>query len=143
MKNLFLLSLLVLLAIAGCSKDDDDDVIKGLVQFSQEPTYENEQITFQAEILYSVEGQPAEIQFQILEGDVVLNNETIKAETNIDGIGFSYRTPEIVVSTPLEDFGGKDLTFFLDPEHKLTQDQYTTEQAINLYKRKTVSIPAQ
>lgn len=142
MKKL-LFPILLVSILVGCSKDDDDETLKGLVQFIDGPTYANEKITFQAEILYSAQGKAAELEFQILEGDVALNNEKVTAENNVDGIGFSFRTPEIIISTPLSNFAGKNITIYLDPENKLTSPEYTSAQYVDTYKKKTVNIPQQ
>ncbi len=142
MKHLFILALVLASLLVSCSKDNEEDqTMKGLVQFSEKPAYADDKITFQAEILYSVAGQPAEVEFQVLENNVVLLEDKTKAENNIDGIGFSFRTPMISITAKQTDFAGKTLTVFLDPNNKLTTEEYTSQQYVDLYKKESVTIP--
>lgn len=144
MKHFLILAVALASLLASCSKDNEEDqTMKGLVQFSEKPVYADDKITFQAEILYSATGQPAEVEFQVLENDIVRLEDKVNAETNIDGIGFSFRTPMISVTATQADFAGKTLTIFLDPKNKLTTEEYTSEQYINLYKKESVTIPEQ
>ena len=142
MKHLFILALVLASLLVSCSKDNEEDqTMKGQVQFSEKPVYADDKITFQAEILYSAAGQPAEVEFQVLENNVVLLEDKTKAETNIDGIGFSFRTPMISITAKQTDFAGKTLTVFLDPNNKLTSEGYTSQQYVDLYKKESVTIP--
>lgn len=142
MKEFLFFIFAMVFLFSSCSKDNEEDqTMKGLVQFSEDPTYANDQITFQAEILYSAAGQTAEIEFQVLEDDVMLLEDKAKAEKNIDGIGFSFRTPRISITAPQADFSGRTLTIYLDPDNKVTADDYTSQQYVDLNKKESVTIP--
>lgn len=135
---LFIFSVL----LAGCSKEDEVDSLKGLVSFASNPAYDNGNISFVAQIQFSSSGQAVDIEYQLMDGDIVLQSETLSTENADGGLGLFFETAEIIVSlNPISDFSGKDLTVWLDPENKVTASEYTDETNVNLWKKETVSIP--
>lgn len=144
-KLIFIIGILGLVFLSSCDDDNGDtNELKGIVSFTgSSPFYENGEIVFVAQIQYGAVGEGVDIDYQVLDGDMVIFTESVPIKTNNDGgLNIFFISPEVHIElSPLDDFKGKELTVYLDPENEHTADEYTTEQYISLYKRKTVSIP--
>jgi hypothetical protein len=142
MRKLLVLFVSISILVLGCSKDKDDDPLKGLVKFSSGPDYDNGAIVFTAEIQFAAVGKAENIEYQILEGNDVLLDESLETQNADGGLGLFFQSGEVTITlNPLSDFSGKELTVWLDPENKVTSDEYTDDTDVNLWKKKTVSIP--
>lgn len=142
MKTSFLLLVAFSLLFVGCSKDDQDHPAQGLVSFASDPVYDDGKINFAAQIQFSTVGEAVDIEFQLMDGDVVVHSDAIGTENVDGGLGLFFETAEISVTlAPIASFSGKELTIWLDPENKVTAGEYTDDTNVNLWKKETVSIP--
>ncbi len=142
MKKSFLILVAFSLLFAGCSKDDQDNPVKGLVSFASDPVYAAGKINFAAQIQFSAVGEAVDIEYQLMDGDVIINSEAMKTENVDGGLGLFFETAELSITlTPIESFSGKELTVWLDPENKVTASEYTDDTNVNLWKKETVRIP--
>ena len=143
MKNRILLLILSGILLTSCSIDKEEDMVKGIVQFQEEPNYSNNQIKFKANIQFtSANSKGAKIEFKVLDGNTMIANGTAAAETNVDGgLNLFFYTPEITVTINASALSGKTILVHLDPDNKVTASQFTTELYVNLYKKATVTIP--
>lgn len=141
MKKTILLLAAISILVFSCKKEDEDP-LKGLVTFESGPTYTNGTIVFTAQIQFGEVGEAVQIEYQLLEGDVVLLSETLETQNADGGLGAFFISPDVTITLdPIEDFSGKDLTIWLDPENKVTSDEYTDDMNVDLWKKETVSIP--
>lgn len=142
MKKILLILITFSILIVGCSKEDQDYFPKGLVSFASNPVYGNGKINFMAQIQFSDIGQAVDIEYQLLDGEIVLISDSKSTENADSGLGLFFKTLEISVSLdPISNFSGKEITVWLDPENKVTASEYTDETNVNLWKKKTVIIP--
>jgi len=115
--------------------------LKGLVSFSSDPVYSEGVITFKAQIQFGEVGRATDIEFDVLEGTTVLLSDVVTAASNPDGMGMFFETGTVSLSLDQAVYTGKTLTIHLDPENKITSDEYTTQQQVDLWKIETVDIP--
>jgi hypothetical protein len=132
----------LVLLISACSKDDDSSqTAKGLVSYKQNPSYTSNKISFSSQIQFGGGGKAVSIEYKLLDGTTVIVSGKASADSNPDGYGLFYVTPEVEITIDGNALKGKILTVHLDPDNKVTSQEYTTETYVNLYKRASVLIP--
>lgn len=143
MKKLIVTFLSVSFLFMSCSKDDNDDsTAKGLVSFADGPSYVDGTIVFTPQIQFGFQGEAVDIEYQVLDGNAVLLSEMVETQNVDGGMGAFFEGPETTITlTPLSGFSGKLITIWLDPENKVTSDEYTDDTNVSLWKKKSVSIP--
>lgn len=146
MKTLNLLALMAfLLVFAACSNDDDgsssstDD--KGRVYFSPEPFIENDTLKFGVSIQFATPGGPIDVSFEIFDDGTLLESGVADLNEMEDGLGLLFAAE--LYEWPLAGRGlsGKTITVWLDRENERTLEGFTSEEFVNLYKRKDILIP--
>jgi hypothetical protein len=141
-KNLFaLLSLIIIFSFTNCTKEEEDDIMKGLVNYASGPDYNNGNLSFKAQIQYATAGKAAIIEYQILEGTDLIESGTSNADENPDGMGIWFQTGTISIALPASEYSGKTITVWLDPDNKVTSSEYTTPTSVDLWKKADVVIP--
>jgi hypothetical protein len=137
---LMILSLVLL--FSACSKDEgSSQTAKGLVSFKQNPVYTSNKISFSIQIQFGGGGKAVDIEYKLFDGSSVITSGKSSANSNPDGYGLFYVTPDIEIAVDGNALKGKTLTVHLDPENKVTLQEYTTETYVNLYKKASVQIP--
>lgn len=114
---------------------------KGLVTFASNPRYDDpaQEACFAAVVQYhNLKGRATEVEYQLLDGATEIASGSAEAAT-FDEVSKSWETGEIRVSVPLAQHSGKIITVFLDPDAKLTSDQWL-DPALD-GRRKDVTIP--
>lgn len=136
---------------AACTKDDAS-TLKGIVQFDsyntnqglREVIFENGQIKFMVQIQLSGSSQNlnAGVKYHVLDGSIKITEGTADVNQNLDGgLGMFWGASEESVSINSGTYSGKTLTVYLDPENKYTDDMYTSQTYVDLYKKGLVLIP--
>lgn len=135
-----ILSLVIL--FSACSKDDgSSQTAKGLVSFKQNPAYTSNKITFSMQIQFGGGGKAVNIEYTLLDGNSVIASGKKSADSNPDGFKLFYETSVVEITIDGNALKGKTLTVHLDPDNKLTLQEYTTDTYVNLYKKASVQIP--
>ncbi len=138
------LSFIFLIPLLFLSCEKDEDTPKGLVSFAELPAYADGAITFQAQIEFSEPGKEVPIEFIVYEGDTELISDEAPAAANPDGQDLFWETGTVTLTlNPLDAFYGKTLTVHLDPDNKVTADEYTSAQEVETWKVESVPIPQQ
>ncbi len=153
MKKLFVFACILVLSFVSCSKDDDGpSAIKGIVQFKaytlpggiEYAIYENNQIKFTVQLQLSGSRQNVDIDidYHLLDGSTKIGEGKVKVNDNLDGgLGIFWGADEHAATVNGTALSGKTITVFIDPSHKHTSDDLTSEIHVNLYKKATVTIP--
>jgi hypothetical protein len=137
---LMIMSLVLL--FSACSKDDDSlPTVKGLVSFKQNPVYTTNKISFSIQIQFGGGGKAVDIEYKLLDGSSVIASGKSTADNNPDGLKLFYETSMVEITIDSNALKGKTLTVHLDPDNKLTLQEYTTDTYVNLYKKASVQIP--
>lgn len=141
-KNLFFcLAISGILILSGCTKDKDNDSLKGLVSFASGPSYIDGKLNFKAQIQYGAVGKPVDIEYLILDGTDVIKTGSANAGDNPDGMGIWYETEQISINLPASEYSGLIITVWLDPDNKITGPEYTTDTSVELWKKDSAEIP--
>lgn len=151
MKNHLIIISILILALSACTKDETSN-LKGIVQFDsyttnqglKEVVFENGQIKFVVQIQLSGSSNSlnAGVSYQLLDGDTKISEGTADVNQNLDGgLGMFWGADEETVTIDTGIYSGKTLTVYLDPENKYTDDMYTTQEYVELYKKGFVVIP--
>jgi len=151
MKKQSLIIAMSILMFAACTKDDSTS-LKGIVQFNsyntnqglREVIFENGQIKFVVEIQLSgsSENLSADVKYHVLDGSTKISEGTTSVNQNLDGgLGMFWGGNEEAVNINSGTYSGKTLTVYLDPDNKYTDDMYTSQTYVDLYKKGVVTIP--
>jgi hypothetical protein len=142
MKKIIIIIFAFSILFVGCSKDEIDNSVKGLVSFASDPVYSDDKINFTAQVQFSSVGEAVDIEFQLMDGDIVLLSEALSTENADGGVGLFFKTAEVAITlNSSANLLGKELTVWLDPENKVTASEYTDDMNVNLWKKESVSIP--
>lgn len=142
MKTPRCLSVLLIITtfLTSCNSDPGSDMT-GLVSFASNPTYNNDAITFTAQIQFGFAGQAIEIEYKIMSAESEVYNSSAIADNNPDGMGLWFETDPVSYSLPASEYSGQTITVWLDPDNKITSKDYTSESAVNTWKKETITIP--
>jgi hypothetical protein len=141
---LFLCAITVIAACENEEKDknkNENNVLKGLVYFSEDPYIENDTLKFKFLIQYGTEGEAKEIEYLIKDSTSILLSSKANAFNNIDGMKMAFYTELIKWPLAGKGLSGKTLTVYLDPENKVTSEMYTSDVYVELYKIEEVVVP--
>jgi hypothetical protein len=137
-----ILPLLILLFLFACSKDDENNTTyKGLVYFTEDPVYLNGYITFTAIVQFGFKGKAVPIEYQVLEGNTLITGGDAATVNGDAGLGAFFETDPISIPIDLDTYSGKTITVWLDPDNKITDDEYTNDDMVELFKKEEVTIP--
>lgn len=128
--------LMVVVLLFGC-KAETPDLAKGLVSFLSAPVYAAPNVTFRVQVQYGGGGKVTTVAYQVLDGDEVIATGSALTGSNRDGMGLFFESESISVTIDPVAYAGKTLTIYLDPEHEVTADEYTTTAYIDAYKKAT------
>lgn len=150
-KHLFTgLLLIVLLFFTSCEEEGTGiSGTKGLVQFKNLPSgntveYQNNHIFFAVSLqLNEVAGDiNISMDVHLMEGNDKINEGKVRVNNNADGgLGLFWESDESTVDIDGDIYSGKTITVYLDPDNEYTNDQFTTSQYIDLYKKATIVLP--
>ena len=131
----------------ACSLNSEDDLngdgeTQGLVQFASGTHYDSStsEVKFTAFVQYGAVGKPIDIEYQLLDGTTVITSGKALADEDKSSLGIAFYTPEIAIGIDKNVYSTKTLTIYLDPSNKVTADEYTSDNYVNLYKKKKIII---
>ena len=113
--------------IAICSGRYASDANKGRVSFVNEPVYSNDHIVFSARLELPVSGNPVDIEYEILDDNVLVASGKAFTGQGAESEVLLYATPSISVPVSKAAYSGKCLTVLLDPADKITMPSYTSD----------------
>lgn len=136
--------------ISGCSESDDpgkDLTTVGRIYFSPEPfvATNNEQrmdtLKFKIFVQFAAQAQPISVDYVISEGEKELKSEVVALDVSPEPLKIFFNSDWITWVYDRDQYGGKSVMVYLDPDHSSTSEAFQSEQYVDLYKRKTITLP--
>jgi len=146
MQHYYIISIcLIILTLAGgCEEKEVMSQDKGKVFFISDPTINNDTIQFIAAIqFYPPGGKPVDIEYQLLDDTMLVREGSAYTRNNIttgdyDNFVFATDTIEVIISPAY--FTEETIDILLDPDEKVTHEDFATEEDIIL-RHYSINIP--
>jgi len=151
--NLIYFLIALTLTTLSCRKEDNDfpSYLKGIVKFKpyemsagpQALLFSDNEIRFVVDMQLGSSAKKLDIDldYQLLEGTQVIGEGTVRVNILLDaGVGIYWGSDENYIPVDGVAMRGKTLTVYLDPQHKYTASNYTSEAYINRYKKASIVI---